>query len=223
MNTENIDIRFKHPSTFLLAGPSQCGKSSFVFNLLRKIDLLFSEPRCAQNIIYYYKEWQEGFELFQNENIVKEWINGIPTVDDFKSRVEAYKHIGGSCVIIDDFGQSITKDILLLFTVLAHHTNTNVVLLTQNIFSKNPLFRELSLNANIIVIFKNPRDSSQISYIARQFAPTNPKYIINAYREATKKAYSYILFDLSQTCPEELRVRSGLFDVNSPITVWVPK
>lgn len=223
MTSECYDVRFRHPATFLLAGASQSGKTHFAFNLLRKADVLFNDPRCTQNIIYYYKQWQDSFEMFENENIVTKWINGKPTADDFTSQVEKYKDNGGSIVILDDFGQEITKDFVLFFTVLAHHTSTSVILLTQNIFSKNPLFRELSLNTNIIVFFKNPRDNTQISHLARQISPTDSKYIIEAYRAATKKPYSYLLFDLTQQCAEEIRVRSGLFEKDSPISVWMSK
>lgn len=222
MNTKNIDIRFNHPSTFILGGPSQCGKTSFTLNLLRRASHLFTDSRCTQNIVYYYKEWQDSFDMFQAENIVTDWVCGAPSAADFKSRTEEYKNRGGSIVILDDFGQEINRDIVSIYTVLAHHTSSSVVLLTQNIFSKNPLFRELSLNANNIVLFKNPRDSTQISHIARQFAPGNSKYIIEAFREATKKAYTYLLFDLSQKCPEELRIRSNIFVENSPISIWIP-
>ena len=69
-----FDLRFKTPCTFLLAGASQSGKTSFTLNLLRHIDLLFTNPRCKQHIIYYYKEWQDNFEYFKNVNIVIQWV-----------------------------------------------------------------------------------------------------------------------------------------------------
>jgi hypothetical protein len=218
-----FDIRFQNPSTFLLAGASQSGKTTFTLNLLRYGDILFTNPTCLQNVIYYYKEWQDSFDYFQRESVVTEWVNQVPTSEDFKERTLLYKDRGGSVVIIDDFAGELNKDIASIFSVLSHHTNTTVFLLTQNIFSKNPAFRDISLNSTYIALFKNPRDSSQISHFAKQFAPGNSAYIIGAFKECTKKAYSYIIFDHHQATPEAIRVRSNILPIERPVRVWMPK
>ena len=46
-----------------------------------------------------------------------------------------------------------------------HHNNLSAIFITQNLFHKSQ--REISLNSNCIVILKNPRDKSQIQYLAR--------------------------------------------------------
>jgi DNA polymerase III delta prime subunit len=217
------DIRFKNPSSFILAGPSQSGKTTFALNLLRQIDDMFTTPQCGQNVIYYYKEWQDTLADFKAENIVHQWVNDLPSVDDFKERTLPYKDNGGSIVIIDDFAQNLNADIATIFTVLCHHYNATVILLTQNIFTKNPVFREISLNAIYIVLFKNPRDSSQISYYARQFKPGNSRPVMEAFRECTKLPHSYMLFDHHQLTPENLRMRSHIFVSQWPMKVWMVK
>jgi hypothetical protein len=216
------DVRFKNPSTFLLAGASQSGKTTFTLNLLRHIDVLFTDPKCKQNVIYYYKEWQDSFDYFQQEGIVDDWVNEIPTSQDFKERTILTKDRGGSIVIIDDFAADLNKDISTIFSVLSHHTNTTVFLLTQNIFSRNPAFRDISLNSTYIILFKNPRDSSQISHFAKQFAPGNSRFLVNAFKECTKAAYSYMLFDNHQSTPDVIRIRSNMLPNQRPVMVWGP-
>ena len=218
-----FDLTFKNPCTFILAGPSQSGKTTFVLNLLRQVDYMFAQPACKQNIIYYFKEWQETLENFQPENVVHHWVQDMPTTEDFKGRTLLYKDTGGSIVVIDNFAQDLSKDISTIFSVLSHHTNSTVILLTQNLFSKNPVFREISLNSTYIALFKNPRDLSQISHYARQFSPGNHKYIVDAFKECTKPPYSYMLFDHHQATPECLRVRSNVFQHQWPVRVWLPK
>jgi molybdopterin-guanine dinucleotide biosynthesis protein len=216
-----FDVRFHHPSTFTIAGPSQSGKTTFVWNLLRDAGELFTSAKCLQNVVYFYKEWQEGFTMFEQEDIVKHWVNDLPTIDDFKERTLPFKDVGGSIVIIDDFAQELNKDIATIFTVLSHHTNTTVILLTQNLFSKNPVYRDVSLNSTYIVLFKNPRDLSQISHFARQFQPGNHQYIIEAFKKCTKAPYSYMLFDHHQATSDGLRVRSNIFPKQWPVRVWM--
>jgi hypothetical protein len=218
-----FDVRFKTPTTILLAGATKCGKTTFALNLLRNIDDLFLQPRCKQNIIYYYKKWQDSFAAFRKENIVTHWVNALPTEDDFTERTLQYKSDGGSVVVIDDFGQDLNKDIANIFKVLSHHNNTTVILMTQNIFGKNPVFREISLNCLYVVLFKNPRDTSQISHFVRQFDPQHRKEIVEAFRECTKPPHSYMLFDLEQSTNDAVRTRSHIFKSQWPMRNWTPK
>ncbi len=218
-----FDARFKNPSTFLLGGSSQSGKTTFTLNLLRSIDHVFESPSCKQNILYYYNQWQSAFDAFQQENIVREWVNKLPTTEDVREKTLLYKDKGGSVIVIDDFAQKLNKDIVDIFSILSHHTNSVVILLTQNIFSKNPVFRDISLNSTYVILFKNPRDSSQIVSFAKQFAPGKNGYIVEAYKEATKSPYSYLLFDHHQATPDILRVRSNILQSEWPLKIYMPK
>jgi hypothetical protein len=73
------------------------------------------------------------------------------------------------------------------------------------------------------VLFKNVRDSSQIVSFARQFSPGKNSYIVEAFKEATKRPHSYMLFDFNQSTPEELRVRSRVLPNEGPMVAWMPK
>lgn len=218
-----MDLRLKTPFNAIIAGASQSGKTTFVLNLLRHIDELFLDSRCKNNIIYYYKEMQPNLQSFQSENIVRHWVNKLPTVEDVKDRTLNSKETGGSVIIIDDFASDLTKDISEIFTVIGHHQNTSVILLSQNLFQQGSTFRNVSLNSKYIIIFKNPRDSSQISHFARQFAPNNSKWIVNAFKEATKTPYSYMFLDNHQTTPDVIRVLSNILLHEWPIRVWLEK
>jgi len=49
--------------------------------------------------------------------------------------------------------------------------------------------RTISLNAQYIVLFKNPRDSSLFIHIAKQLYPHNSRFAHEAYVDATKHPY----------------------------------
>jgi predicted kinase len=144
------DARFRNPSSFLLAGASQSGKTTFTMNLLRNIHVLFEKPECVKNVIYYYNQWQNSFEGFSKENIVKQWINKLPTTQDIEEKTMGFQR-DGSIIIIDDFAQELNKNSLQIFTRVAHHTNSVVILLAQNIFCQNSVFREISLNQETLL------------------------------------------------------------------------
>jgi hypothetical protein len=185
---------------------------------------MFQDPRCRHNIIYFYNQWQSSYDSFKKENIVKEWINKLPTEEDIREKTMLHKNKGGSVLVIDDFAQELTKDIATLFTVLSHHTNSVVILLTQNIFAKVKGFRDMSLNATYVILFKNPRDSSQIEHFARQVARSDIAWLIRAFEEATKRPFSYLLFDFHQQTPIPLRIRTCILPGgDEPIGCWVKK
>ena len=217
---EEFDIRLKTPFTYIASGASMSGKTTHVFNIIKYRHLLFDV--VPSNIIYYYNQWQNGFTEYQNQGIVTEWINKLPNGEELQDKTIAHKDSGGSIVVIDDFIQEIGKEIADLFTILCHANNINVFLLTQNIFANNPYFRIISLNATYISVFKNPRDSSQISHFAKQFAPHNPKYIVDAFKECTMKAHSYMLFDSHQSTDDEVRVRSNILPHEGQPRAWIP-
>lgn len=142
---------------------------------------------------------------------------GIPDVNmfaDFKPRL----------VILDDLMREANGDVVDLFTKGSHHYNLSVIFVTQNIFNQGKGRRDISLNAHYIVCFKNPRDKQQILHLSKQICPENPKYIQEAYNDATSKPYGYLLFDLRQTTLDIVRYRTNIFrsDVPSNI-VYAPK
>ena len=57
--------------------------------------------------------------------------------------------------------------------------------LVQNLFHKNKESRTISLNSQYMVVFKNPRDASQMSHLARQMYPGRVKFVQEAFKDAT--------------------------------------
>ena len=71
--------------------------------------------------------------------------------------------------------------------------------------------RTISLNAQYIVLFKNPRDNSQFAHLARQPYPHNYRYAMDAYINATKEAFGYLVVDLLSEQDEDLILRTHIF------------
>ena len=58
----------------------------------------------------------------------------------------------------------------------------SLVFMLQNIFPEESQSRTISINAQYQVLFRNPRDSSQISILARQPCPLNSKSFLEIYK-----------------------------------------
>lgn len=97
-----------------------------------------------------------------------------------------------------------------MFTIHSHHKNISVFILSQNLFSRGKFFRTISLNSHYLVIFKNPRDKSQLNVLARQIFPNKINFFLESFIDSTNKPFSYLLIDLKQTTLEKNRVQSGV-------------
>ena len=210
-----MDPQWKHPFTAVIAGPSGSGKTVFVKTFLNFIKNMMAPT--PEEIVWCYGEWQESYDdLYKLQNNIH-FVEGIPdTIDDWKSDKRRL-------IIIDDLMSETDNKITKLFTKGSHHRNISVMYIIQNIFFQNKEQRTISLNSHYIVVFKNPRDASQITHLAKQMYPGKLKYVQEAYKDATSKPHGYLLIDLRQDTPDHLRLRTDIFPSDQYQVVYVQK
>jgi hypothetical protein len=88
--------------------------------------------------------------------------------------------------------------------------------------------RTVSLNAHYIIVFKNPRDETQIQTLACQMFPGNPTPLLDAFKDATTltsedsgRARGYLLLDFHPTSCDALRMHTNIFHERP--TAYVPQ
>lgn len=208
---------FFHPFALQIVGPSGAGKSYFVSKFLQNIKEICNVE--FDRILFYYSEWQD---LYENEFKVAgkkiEFYQGLPNPAHYSNDKDKKKLMG-----LDDLYKEADTEVLNLFTKGSHHKNISIMFLSQNIFYKGSISRDISLNTNYIVIFKNPRDSAQFRYLARQVYPADPKFLLESYTDATARPHGYLLLDLKQATPDEYRFRTNIFPTETPHFVYLPK
>lgn len=189
-------LKLKHPFTMLVAGPTGSGKTHFVQKLLNH-RMIHPLPKT---VIWCYGVYQKLYAEMANIT----FHEGIP------SNLNQYTN---AVIIIDDLMSELGNDSKLtkLFTKGSHHRNVSVIFIVQNIFHKGKEMREISLNSHYLVLFKNPRDRSQITHLGRQLYPSKIKFFQESYENATSKPYSYLLLDLKSETDDSLRMRTGMF------------
>ena len=205
-----MDPRWKHPFTCIVAGPTGCGKTTFVARLLLNAPSMINP--APEHVTWYYGEWQSAYENLDIPNVRLE--QGLPTVFDTVKR---------NVVVLDDVMAETDGRVTDLFTKKSHHSNTSVIYLVQNLFPKHKESRTISLNAQYMVVFKNPRDASQVTHLAKQMYPGCVKFVQEAFKDATSVPYGYLLVDLKQDTPEDMRLRSTILLDDTVQYVYVPK
>ncbi len=198
-----VVIKFVHPSTLLVAGPTGCGKTNLVYNIIVK-DMFDPRP---QRIVWIYSEWQDFYRKLKEYNQKIEFTTDVST--------QLYESLSPNIrnlIIVDDkmteAGNS--KVMSRLFTEGSHHRNLSIIYIVQNLFDKGKSHRTISLNSQYNILFKNPRDKQQIAFLSRQMYGDNGKFLVDVFIDATKKPYGYLLLDFRPDTPEEARLRTNI-------------
>ena len=126
-------------------------------------------------------------------------------------------------IIFDDMMEKVNEEVAEVFTKFVHHRNLSAIFITQNIFHKSCHLCTMNLNSSYLVLFKNPRDTNQISCLARQMYPAGQiKFMVDAFQDATSVPYGYLFVDLKQDTFDLLRLRTGIFPQDNTY-IYMPK
>ena len=144
-------------------------------------------------------------------------MQGIPSEID-----SLFDRNVNNLIILDNTMDEVTQDnrVSQLFT-RGRHDNLSVIYLTQNLFHQNEM--EISWNSDYMVIFKNPRDKTQFTKLAKQFMRRKCKFLLWAFEDVTKLRRSYLLLDMTPKTDNKLRVRARIFNgVSYAQVVYIP-
>lgn len=195
-----MDLRFRHPFSMCIAGPSQAGKTQWTLRLLRNLDSMVTV--VPQRVLYCYTMWQP---MYSQLPACVTPFEGLPDVNDLKG------FNGPQLVVLDDMQAECSKSPMLdaLFTKYTHHLSVSTIFLMQNIYCSNT--KTARVNTNYMVMFKSPSDKQQVATLGRQLYPSKGKAFVKAYEDATAEPYSYLVIDLTQQTMDDMRLRSHVF------------
>ena len=199
----NLDFHFKHPTTIQVCGLTLCGKTRLVQRILEE-QLVQPFPI---RIICVFSEWQPDYEqaraLYFHIEVVRGWSDEL-----YKSLRQDEKNL----LIIDDqiaeAGDSNTLS--NLFTNNAHHKNLTVLFLVQSVYIKSKSQRTVSLNTHYNVVFRNERDASQFLSLAYQMHPGDARWLLDAFNDATKEHFGYLVLGHHPTSKRDMRVLTNI-------------
>ena len=203
------DFAFQHPYSMMVVGPSQCGKTHFVHQLLTHKCMAFPNKK-PWRVCWYYNQWQPKYAEIQGDlgNKIR-FFQGLPEVEEDLRSIPTSKH---TIIVLDDLMAQATDSPLVskLFTQ-GRHRNASVILLLQNMFPKGKYNTDISRNATYKVLFRSPGDRKQIDIMAEQtFAKDRPRFM-QAYSQETDRPYGYIVVDNHPRTASEHQVVGDVF------------
>ena len=215
-NQRTVDLTLHAPFTAMFVGPTGSGKTTYLFKLLEALPYVCTV--VPRRVIYCYGAWQNAFVSCAIPNI--EFHEGLKKIDDIP---DDGSH---TVMIVDDLmGElSKSKEMVDLFTKHSHHRMISCFFLVQKMFGGTSEMRTISGNTHYMFAFKNPRDASAITHLAKQVYPGNIRFLQEAYNDATRKPFSHLMINMHQKTNDEARVIGNYISSDSlnPMTLYRP-
>ena len=216
--TEKITIHFSsiqvlHPTTISVIGPTFCGKTQFVKNVI--LNKLF-DPEPDQIFWVYSKPQSATDELdkrFGNFWMYKSFNS------ELLDRIRNYPHVK-KLVILDDQMTVLADnpELSKLFTEDSHHCNTTVMMLMQNPFPKGKSMRDVSLNSHYKILFQNQNDElSMRNILNRLELDKNKTWLHEIYEDATRKPFGYLIVNCHPHSSREQKYITDIFEEDGPV------
>jgi hypothetical protein len=206
---------FQSPFTLILSGATGSGKTQWLLTFLKFNQELVDPP--PKEILYCYGEINSSvLELRQKQHqgVVIEVYHGVPNREKIMTKQKPL------LLVLDDLMLNMSADFLdLLFTRGSHNWNVSVVFVTQSLYGRN--IRTARANAHLLVLMRNPSGQLQIRTVGSQLFPGRLGYFMDAYADATKEPFSYLVINMHPNAEEEHRLTSKIFP-NERLEIYLP-
>ena len=210
---------FKWNYLLLSLGPTNVGKSTFVFELLKHADGAFTNPIKA--IYFCYSVYQPLYAEMKKAIPHITFFEGLPKKTDLETW--HMEHPGDKILVLDDMSESAkSKDVVDIYCKFAHHMKFFCLLICQNAFCPGREFRTISLNTHYFFLFNNNRSLLQTEILGRQIFGSQVKYFLDAFKKATAEKFGYLLIDLSPHSNPKYKLRTNILG-GQLMTVYLPE
>ena len=228
----SFDVRFQHPSNIFIMGPSQSGKTSFIYKFLKYRHLLMNP--VPKTVIYVYSSQHPLVNKMVEEGIVNKVLKNLPENQDSLEKLTQSCRDGGCILVIDDALSQMRSYLPQIFEVISHRDNCTVLFVTQNAFIDSSVFRRIKENCHYYVVMKHAKNSLKVKTLALQMDSCNIDYIMDAHRDAVKLKksrnekhhliYGYLIMDQRPFANDHTRIRTSIFpDEEEPVCIYKEK
>ena len=188
-----------------VVGPSGSGKTDLILKMVQGKSFY---PKYLK-VFYFYREFQPSFK------------NTAKNIDFIRfTNFDVTKSLENCLLIFDDSCEEIFNDREFLKLVTSgRHRGLHVIYVKHNLFQQSRFSRTLDLNTTHIILFKSPRDISQIEFLGKQL--NNSVFLKSAYEKATAEPFGHLLIDLDPKTTEGLRYCSNVVGL-SPSIFYLP-
>lgn len=205
-----VNFKISLPCRIIICGQSGTGKSTLVSKLLLNRQRLMGTE--FERIIYCSKYKSSMPNELES---IAEFNEGLPSKELVRNEENQEIFFVLDDMISEVFSSEIINDLFLT----GRNRRLSCCIITQTLFPKSSLARNIMLQATHLIVFRMLRDVSSYTFLARQVAPGNSKFFTDIYLNTVQKPFQYIVLDFSLTCPDIFRYRSNLISENPIIYI----
>lgn len=144
-----------------------------------------------EKVFYFYAMDQPIFSQIKRDSPVPvEFFKNLPSDEQLEDIITS--PLSSKLIVLDDFGLFLNKSIANLASVGSHHGNIHLVILVQNLFTKNKYLRDISLSCTQVTLF-----------------------YISAFYITSYMVHFYMTGDFGKE-PTRPKYRSSLWETDSP-------
>ena len=201
-------LPFESYSSFLVAGISQSGKTSWVHKLCLYSKCMFLNP--VDKILYIYKHYEDdGFAELQDKLDIT-FTDELPDEAYLRELSATYSHL----LLICDDGMRMLSEasdfVQDIVTRLNHHLRISSVFVTQNMYVKpKGGGQALSRCIHNTVFMSSAREAHAVKQLGIQLGQYN--LIKEAYSQISKKPHRYLVVALHPRRDADLRFVTDVF------------
>lgn len=131
--------------------------------------------------------------------------------------------VRNAIIVIDDQLEDLMKreNAQQLFTRYSHHQSVSLITLSQNLYPRGKISKDIRLNVHYFIIMKSFTLKGQVKTLGHQLFPDNARFLTDAYRKGTSVNFGYLVIVLHPSWEDELRVNSHIFS-NEYLSVYMP-
>ena len=181
-----------------LVGPSETGKSQLklIYNWLK--NGIF-QPKFDK-IYFFYQYSQTLYDVMQKEIENLEFVRGVnfKLIDSLKNNSTNY------LLFFDDScEEKCNSKAFVDIATAGRHQGLSTIYIKHNLFHQSKLGRDVELQNSHIVLFKSPREITQVTTLSTQLGLGSE--LVYWYRDATSVPFGHLLIGLSPRTDDRLR------------------
>ena len=210
-SSQKFDLRLKENFKLFVSGPSRSGKTVFVKELIKNLDIFAKAPPKIITLIYkvdqpIYHEMGVDFLVQDGPNLKQQLL-------------QIAQGCSMLCIFDDLINSTSLSELGDLFVVDGRHLNLSLVFISQRIFVNSEEFRQISQNCDYFCLFRNPRNAQEIRTLATQMTPGKLE-LVKYFGEATQDPFSYLWINLTQECSPLVKYLSHLFNIDHVVRAY---